>query len=352
MRLWIGLLLAALLMVAPLAAADEAPFAVASDVAKDADRWRYALVGPLTAADEAPFAVGPGAAASAAGRRAYAQAAPSGPGEVAPIPFEGAPPSEAAPWPYALPFLADRAIERGYTLPLPRGVSLVYIYVQRDIKISTVKLGINGAPLRDVTNFVNLGSTSHVNVAVGRFDVWLLPFLNVYAMAGFVANNTTTRGIVTIPPLTPRGDPRTFNLTKTTELDGLVGGVGLTSAVGWREFFLLADFNFSQTDIGFDNPFHALIGTVRSGWNGALLGAPVRLWVGGSYWGTKGTAKATVDVPDVGSVTFSAAQGPLHPLNALIGGNATLFRRWEVFAEYGFNFSDVHVVTAGLSFRF
>ncbi len=45
-------------------------------------------------------------------------------------------PSEPAPWPYALPFLADRVIKQGYTLPLPRGVSLVYTYVQRDIKIT------------------------------------------------------------------------------------------------------------------------------------------------------------------------------------------------------------------------
>ena len=196
-----------------------------------------------------------------------------------------------------MPFLADRVIKQGYSLPLPRGLSLVYTYIQRDTKISSLSVGVNGAPLRDVTSFVNLGSTSHVSVALARFDAWLLPFLNVYALAGYVSNNTTTRGIVTIPPLTPRGNPKTFKLTKTTELGGFVGGVGLTSAAGWRDFFILADFNFSQTEIGFDNPFRALIGTVRSGWNGKVLGIPLRLWVGGSYWGTKGTAKATVEVP-------------------------------------------------------
>ena len=403
MRLSIAFLLA-LLVVPPLAAAEEAPFGAA---AEDTGRWPYALVTPLTTADEVPFDVAArdsgrwrysltsplgtaaetpvalagiaakevdrspyslaaqpfagrgevpftvaGSQAGGAEWRAYAQAAPSQPAEEAPIPFEGPKPTDPAPWPYALPFMADTVIKAGYTLPLPRGLSLVYTYVERDIKISTVKLGINGAPLRDVTNFVNLGSTSHVNVAVARFDAWLLPFLNVYAMAGYVSNNTTTRGIVTIPPLTPRGDPRTFNLIKNTELGGFVGGVGLTAAAGWREFFILADFNFSQTDIGFDNPFRALIGTVRSGWNGKVLDIPLRLWVGGSYWGTKGTAKATVDVPDIGSVTFSAVQGPLHPLNALIGGNVTLFRRWEAFFEYGFNFNDIHIVAAGLSFRF
>ena len=394
----IGLLLT-LLMMPPLAAAEEAPFAVAVAGAKDAGHWPFALVGPLEEApfavagasakdaghwpfalmaplEEAPFAVAgaaakdagqwpyslaaprlaaggePRAAVGGAWQRPYAQTGSSEPSEEAPIPFEGAAPSPGARWPYALPFLADQVIKQGYTLPLPRGVSMVYTYVQRDIKISSVSLGVNGAPLRDVSNFVNLGSTSHVSVAVARFDAWLLPFLNAYAIAGYVSNNTTTRGIVTIPPLTERGDPRTFKLTKTTELGGFVGGVGLTAAAGWRDFFILADFNFSQTDIGFDNPFHALIGTVRSGWNGKVLDIPLRLWVGGSYWGTKGTAKATVEVPDVGSVTFSAVQGPLHPLNALVGGNVTLFRRWEAFFEYGFNFNDIQIVAAGLSFRF
>jgi hypothetical protein len=329
----------------PLAVDEKASFAGAGIAANAVDHRPFVLSAPLVGEEQAPFA-------GSAGRRLHAQAAPSAPEEVAPIPFEGAQPSEPAPWPYALPFLADRVIQQGYTLPLPRGVSLVYTYVGRDVKITTVKLGINGAPLRDVTKFVNLGSTSQVNVAVGRFDAWLLPFLNVYAMAGYVSNNTTTRGVVTIPPVTQFGEPKTFNLTKKTALGGFVGGVGLTAAAGWRDFFLLADFNFSQTDIGFDNPFRALIGTVRTGWNGAVFHIPLRLWIGGSYWGTKGTAKATVDVPDVGSVTFSALQGPLHPLNALAGGNVTLFKRWELFFEYGFNFDDVQIGAAGLSFRF
>ena len=125
-------------------------------------------------------------------------------------------------------------------------------------------------------------------------------------------------------------------------------GVGLTAAAGWRQFFLLGDFNFSQTDIGFDDPFRAYIGTIRTGWNGAVLGAPIRVWIGGSYWGTKGTAKATVDVPGVGSVTFAAVQQPVHPLNALVGANATLFRRWELFGENSSRLSPVLAVAVFL----
>jgi hypothetical protein len=118
---------------------------------------------------------------------------PSGAGNVAS--------SQAEPWPHTLPFLSHLATDRGYELPLPLGLSGVFYYVERDIEITDIRVGVDGAPLRSVSRFLNAGSRSHVSVAVARIDAWLLPFLNVYAMVGYVANNTTTRGEVTIPSL-------------------------------------------------------------------------------------------------------------------------------------------------------
>jgi hypothetical protein len=43
-----------------------------------------------------------------------------------------------------------------------------------------------------VSNFVDLGSTSQVFNANLKFDTWVLPFLNVYALVGYVHNNSTT----------------------------------------------------------------------------------------------------------------------------------------------------------------
>jgi hypothetical protein len=280
-------------------------------------------------------------------------AAPLYAAEQAPSADESASPSnDTDRWPYDLPFLADEALKRGYELPLPRGLSAVYYYVQRDIEINDVRLGVNGAPLRNVNHFVNLGSKSHVNVAVGRFDVWLLPVVDVYGLLGSVWNNTTTKGTVTVPAQGSRSGSESFHVSAKTDLNGFVGGVGLTAAAGYRSFFLLGDVNYSQTDIGFDDKFKALIGSIRTGWNGKVLDSPVRLWVGTVYWGTKSTAKATVDVPNVGAVSFEAEQGPVHPLNAIVGGSVTLFRHWDALIEYGFNGMDVHTVATGLTFRF
>jgi len=272
--------------------------------------------------------------------------------EEAPATAEAPTADDATRWPYALPFLADAAVKRGYELPLPRGVSGIFYYVERDIEITDIRVGIDGAPLRSASKFLDLGSTSHVSVALARFDVWLLPFLDVYGLLGYVSNSTTTRGTATIPTIGPGPGTRTFTLSATTDLHGFVGGAGLTLAGGYRQFFAMGDVNYSQTDIGFDDKFRALIGSVRVGWNGKIQEVPVRLWVGGMYWGTKSTAKASVDVPNVGRVSFEADQGPVNPLNATVGGSVTLFRRWDAFVEYGFNGKDVQAISAGLTFRF
>jgi hypothetical protein len=36
----------------------------------------------------------------------------------------------------------------------------------------------------------------------------------------------------------------------------------------------------------------------------------------------------------------------------MIGAQVTLFKRWDLFAEYGANAKDVQTIAAGLTFRF
>jgi hypothetical protein len=88
--------------------------------------------------------------------------------------------------------------------------------IKRDIEVNDLRLGLNGAQPRSVSRFVDLGSNSHVDVALARFDAWLLPFINVYGLFGYVHNDSTTRGTVTVPALGLPGS-RTFDFSgKTT----------------------------------------------------------------------------------------------------------------------------------------
>jgi hypothetical protein len=265
---------------------------------------------------------------------------------------EQAPTGDSDRWSSFLPFMAGEATQRGYELPLPFGVSPIYNYIQRDIEVNDLSIGLNGEPPRSVSRFVDLGSKSKVNVGLLRLDAWLLPFVNVYGLFGYVYNQSTTRGIVTLPDLgLPSGD-RTFNFSAHTTLGGFVGGAGLTIASGYRELFVMADANYSQTDMGFDDEFKALVVSIRAGWAGKIWMVPTRVWAGMMYWDTANTASATVNVPGQGLVHFEADQGPVHPWNASIGASIAFSRHWECFAEYGFNLDDVQLFATGLTFRF
>jgi hypothetical protein len=251
-----------------------------------------------------------------------------------------------------LPFLGELAREQGYTLPLPFGVTAAYNYIGRDIKINDVRVGLNGAPLRSVTEVANFKARSTVDAAVIKTDVWLLPFLNVYLLIGYIDNVAKTNIEVTVDRPGPLPGTRQFRITKTTELQAFVGGGGVTLAAGFKQLFVMADVNYTQTDLGFDDRFHALIASARAGWNGQVGPVPLRLWLGAAYWSTRNTARATVSVPDVGAVRFEADQGPRHPWNAVVGVSSALHRRFELFAEYGFGPSDVVFFAGGLTFRF
>ena len=268
------------------------------------------------------------------------------------VPVSAPPAPEEKRWSSFLPLMAEEARKRGYELPLPFGVSGIYNYLERDIEVSDLRIGVDGAPLQSVSDFVDLGSNSRVNVYLGRFDVWVLPFLNVYALIGDIDNKSTTRGSVTIPLPGPGPGTRTFDFTGDTSIEGVVGGGGLTVAAGYQQFFMMVDANYTQSDLGFDDEFRALVVSTRAGWNGDIRNVPTRIWAGLVYWDTKNTASATVEVPDVGTVSFEADQGPDSPWNPSIGGSVAFSKHWEGMAEYGFNFDDVKILVAAVTYRF
>jgi len=259
---------------------------------------------------------------------------------------------ESQRWSSFLPFMAEEATKRGIQLPLPLGVGAVFIgLANRDITVTDVRVGLNGAPPHSVSRFLNLGSTSDVFNANLKLDAWLLPFLNVYLLGGYVYNESTSRANITIPR--PVG-PGSLNFTTTvkTTLDGFVGGGGLTLAGGYGDFFLVVDTNYAQTDIGFDNSFRAVVATIRSGWNGRVDNLPLQLWLGAGYWETRNTAMGHADVPGVGRIKFEADQGPKYPWLYDIGGSLEIRKELHLFADVGFDLHGGYLVVVGPTYRF
>ena len=265
---------------------------------------------------------------------------------------ESTPPNETR-WSSFLPLMADQAKKRGIELPLPFGVSTVFTgLVDRKVDITDVRTGVNGATPQSVSQYVNFGSTSSVVNINLKFDAWVLPFLNVYLLAGYVHNETTTRATITIPRPGPLPGNFVFGTNLTTSLDGFVGGGGMTLAGGYKNVFLVGDVNYSQTDIGFSDRFKALIATVRAGYRTSVAEHPVQLWVGEGYWNTRNTAKGQTDVPGLGHIEFEADQGPTYPWMTDFGTNIAFAKWFETVIDFGTDWHGGYLVVVAPTFRF
>jgi hypothetical protein len=251
-----------------------------------------------------------------------------------------------------LPFLGEEARKRGIELPKPFGAGLVYYYLNRSIEITDVRVGRNGAPPASVSDFAQLGAEARVNNANVKFDVWLLPFLNVYAIAGHIWNESETTIDVTLPPVLPGGAPRQRRLTVPTEMQGSVGGLGITLAGGYGPFFFAGDVNGARADLGFDDRFKAVVTSIRSGWHGQAGRRPIRAWINATYWDTFTEAKGTVDDPDGGTLAFEVDQGPAEPWTFGVGASYSPKTWLELSADYGSDFKGGWYIALVPVFRF
>jgi len=226
-----------------------------------------------------------------------------------------------------LPFLGDEARKRGIELPLPFGVGLVYYKLQRDIQVNEVRVGRNGAAPAPVPDAVAFSSNSDVDNLNLKFDVWLLPFLNVYAIVGDIKNTSTTTVAL--------GDQ---SVSLPTKLDGSVGGLGVTLAGGVGSFFGALDVNGARADIGFDDRFHALVSSARAGWHGTARSRPVRVWANATYWDTFATARGTVTDATGGTLKFEVDQGPKYPWTYGAGFSYSFTPSFDFSTDLGADF--------------
>jgi hypothetical protein len=268
---------------------------------------------------------------------------------------DGPPTSASAPQPESrrmLPFLADEAIKRGYDLPLPFGAGLILTGLgNRKIDVTDVRVGLENPP-RSVSNFLQLGATSDVFNANLKFDAWVLPFLDVYALVGYVRNHSTSDALITVPAPGPVPGNLQFEKQIETNLDGVVGGVGLAVATGYKNFFLVLDASFIQSDLGFDNAFKATIATVRAGYRGRIRDMPLQMWLGVGNWDTAATASGHTDLGSLGQLTFEADQRPHSRWMYDVGSNLEISKKLQMVLDVGADLDGGYFVVVGPTYRF
>ena len=243
-----------------------------------------------------------------------------------------------------LPIWGAEAEARGYRVPPPFGVGVTFYDAQQPVDVKDLKLGAGGSP-PESSKFVKVGRpiTSWQQNVSSRLDVWLLPFFNIYGVAGYTRGNT--RGTVTIT--SPVFGLLNQDLPLLAEFHGPTVGGGATLAAGfkvteWRDLhaFMVGDVNHTVTFLKFKNESliaetkpRATVASTRVGVRGAVTESiHASLWAGAMYQLIQEEVAGSVAGR---TIEFVINQRAASPWNTLIGGQIELGRHFNLLVEGG-----------------
>jgi hypothetical protein len=241
--------------------------------------------------------------------------------------------------------------DRGIELPKPFGVGLNFIYMERDIEVTDVVVTVGDRPPESISDRASFEVGNRTTLSMVRFDAWVLPFLNLYVMAGETRTDTSLVASFEIAP--PVGDPVPVVIEQNDRVNGPLYGGGATLVVGHGAFFAMADANYARSDLDtFDGTLDALLLSGRVGWHRDAGRRHWKVWTGLIYLDSSRTLTITTDVPIVGQTRVEVDQRPVNPVTLELGGSLTIDRRWDLLVEVGSNLDDAFLTVVSGSYRF
>lgn len=235
--------------------------------------------------------------------------------------------------------------EKGIELPLPFGISVLVNHVMDDTKITEFKLvdpswEIDGVSFKE--------SESETTAWLARFDLWVLPMLNIYAVGGFLDGESKT----TIQ-MDFIGSFADFEFDIEEDYHGSTLGIGATLVYGGKNnWFASLDVNYTEADLDVvEGSIKTLMITPRVGYDMKQYGLPFFLGIGIPYLDIEQTLTAKVPAPRLGQDIIARVHVKNEKnWNAVLTGGFEINRHWQVIAEMGFY--DRKSLLAQLSYRF
>jgi hypothetical protein len=252
-----------------------------------------------------------------------------------------------------------KSLAAGVELPLSLGVSANVFFMEQDMAAQSISLDI--PPLALPTGLVELPPglpatadklESRATSTTAKLDAWLLPFLNVYGVAGYVDGETVASGFSVngLPPAMASLLPSSFSIAYS----GPIYGAGITLAAGYNHYFALLDANYTESDLDIgESTIEAFVVSPRIGITGNLGGLEGSLYVGAMYQDIDENQNGTVNFPVMGQavpVGYRVISEAENKWNYLVGANLKASESWNYGIEVGF--SDRTHAMATLNYRF
>lgn len=185
------------------------------------------------------------------------------------------------------------------------GAGLMAIFMERDIEVTDVSVQFLNQPPESISDRADFEVSNRTRSLATRFDAWVLPFLNVYALAGQATTDTSLRSRIVINrPIAP---PIEVEISDDSSVDGPMLGLGLTAVIGGAAWFAMD---------------------------------------------SERTLTITEDLPLIGPTEVLVTQRPVDPVTYQLGFSLTVDRHWDVLVEAGTNFDDANMLVLSASYRF
>ncbi|MDQ8038547.1 MAG: hypothetical protein REI12_14075, partial [Pedobacter sp.] len=283
--------------------------------------------------------------------------------------------AEPRVWDRALPFFAQRVIDKGYDLPNPYDIGVSVYVGSQDFEIGNLAVGFNGSTPQDL-DFVKFPhSRIDTETMQLQMGAWVFPFLNVYGIVGRVQgkgdiditidgeglmNYIGIPGCSAPPAVRPAICSQTLKGTAHADYDGSNYGVGLTAAGAWNDLFFALPITYVISDLSIsDTKAKAWNVSPRVGWNFHPAGTGmVTVFTGGTWLKNDSYISGefvfdTSSSPIGGNTTlqYNISEHPKMRWNALLGGNWMISKSWNLAAEVGFAGTRNDVIVTGF-YRF
>jgi len=246
--------------------------------------------------------------------------------------------------PHFFPLMQDLIKDRPQ-VPPPYGVSIVSNWGSTDWDFKSATVGIGDI---NASAAFAVGSDADIRIStVGlKGDVWVLPFLNAFAVIGkaHADNQLVLRGapLNLIPPV--RGD-----VVVDFDLDGEYYTLGGVLAGGYKQFFFSMDFSATKTDFGNKD-------SVNSDQSATYSVAPrigyvvglSQVWVGGRYFDYSTQFNGRIPIPSGQQFNFDV-ELETASWNLTVGMRTMIKKHWEVLLDAGVG--DRHMITGSLGYR-
>jgi hypothetical protein len=205
-------------------------------------------------------------------------------------------------YPYSLPIWGAKAAKLGFNLPYSAGIGVNYLWQRSDLVLNDLMVGFNNGPKYDLDEIIRFNNAvaeaSALNI---RPDIWLFPFLNVYAILGKASTSTSIDAGVWIPDTADVWN-EISSLSTKANFDATVFGIGMTPTMGVGGGWLALDMNVAWTDVSaLNKPVFTFVFGPRAG-KTFKLKKPERniaFWAGGFRVKFSSSTEGSLNLADV-----------------------------------------------------